>query len=133
MVRTWFDWYRIYIKEEAIEIVKDRANHVNDNLISDFWNHYNDYVSVNEKVLELIKILKNNNYKIYLLSNINPYTYNYVKSNGLFNMVDRYVLSYIEHKIKPYESIYKTLIYRYNLNLMLFSKEAYGQKKIEKK
>lgn len=102
-------------KEDAIEIVKDRTNHSNDKLISDFWNTYNDYAIVDENVINLIRKLKDNNYKIYLLSNINPYTYDFVKTSGLFNIVDGYVLSYIEHKIKPYEGIYKTLIEKYNL------------------
>ena len=102
-------------KEAAIEIVKDRTNHTNDKLISDFWNTYNDYASVNENVIELIKKLKVNNYRIYLLSNINPYTHDFVKTSGLFDIVDGYVLSYLEHKIKPYESIYNVLINRYNL------------------
>lgn len=105
-----------YVKrEEAIEIVKDRTNHTNDELISNFWNNYNEYASINEDILDLIKRLKENNYKIYLLSNINPYTYDFVKTSGLFDMVDGYVLSYLEHKIKPYKSIYNTLINRYNL------------------
>jgi putative hydrolase of the HAD superfamily len=103
-------------KEDAIEIVKDRTNHTNDKLISDFWNTYNDYALVDEKVIELIKNLKVNNYKIYLLSNINPYTHDFVKTSGLFDLVDGYVLSYLEHQIKPYESIYNTLINRYKLN-----------------
>lgn len=103
-------------KEDAIEIVKDRTNHINDKLVSDFWNTYNNYALVDENVIDLIKKLKNNNYKIYLLSNINPYTHDFVKVSGLFDLVDGYVLSYMEHKIKPYDSIYKTLISRYNLN-----------------
>lgn len=102
-------------KEDAIEIVKDRTNHVNDELISDFWNNYNQYASVNKQVLDLIKKLKDKGYKIYLLSNINPYTYDFVKISGLFDIVDGYVLSYREHMIKPYESIYKTLISRYSI------------------
>ena len=105
-----------YIKmEEAIEIVKDRTNHVNDKLISDFWNNYHDYASIDENVINLIKKLKDNNYKIYLLSNINPCTHDFMNKSGLFDLVDGYVLSYIEHQIKQYESIYKTLIERYNL------------------
>jgi len=106
-----------YIKrEDAIEIVKDRTNHVKDELITNFWNTYNDYALVDEKVITLIKKLKENNYKIYLLSNSNPYTYEFVKTSGLFDLVDGYILSYIEHQIKPYESIYNTLINRYSLN-----------------
>ena len=102
-------------KEEAISMVQDRTNHINDDLISDFWNKYNNYAYVDNNVLELIKRLKSE-YKIYLLSNINPYTYERVKESGLFEIVDGYVLSYLEHQIKPYDSIYKTLINRYNIN-----------------
>ena len=54
-------------RENAIEIVKDRTNHCNDKLIVDFWKNYNDFAKVNTKVLNLIKKLKDNNYKIYLL------------------------------------------------------------------
>lgn len=102
-------------KEHAIEIVKDRTNHVNDEVIERFWNSYNDYAEVNKNVLNLIKKLKSNNYNIYLLSNINPYTHEFVKISNLFDIVDGYVLSYIEHQIKPYVGIYNTLISRYNL------------------
>lgn len=102
-------------RENAIEIVKDRTNHVYDKLITDFWYNYNNFAKVDENVLNLIKKLKNNNYKIYLLSNINPYTYEFVEKSGLFELVDGYVLSYQEHKVKPFVSIYTTLLERYNL------------------
>ena len=102
-------------KEDAIKIVKDRTNHMNDALIDNFWNHYMEYSFIDENVLNLIKKLKGN-YKIYLLSNINEYTYNFIKPSGLFELVDGYVLSYQVHKIKPHEDIYKTLIKKYNLN-----------------
>ena len=102
-------------RENAIEIVKDRTNHVYDKLITDFWYNYNNFAKVDENVLNLIKKLKNNNYKIYLLSNINPYTYEFVEKSGLFELVDGYVLSYQEHKVKPFVSIFTTLLERYNL------------------
>ena len=103
-------------KKEAIEIVSDRTNHTNDNLIENFWNNYNDYATIDNNVLNLIKKLKEKSYSIYLLSNINEYTYNFVKKSGLFDIVDGYVLSYQEHQIKPYVSIYNTLFNRYKLN-----------------
>ena len=102
-------------RENAIESVKDRTNHVYDKLITDFLYNYNNFAKVDENVLNLIKKLKNNNYKIYLLSNINPYTYEFVEKSGLFELVDGYVLSYQEHKVKPFVSIYTTLLERYNL------------------
>ena len=102
-------------RENAIEIVKDRTNHYNDKLIVDFWKNYNDFAKVNTKVLNLIQKLKDNNYKIYLLSNINPYTFEFVNKSGLFDLVDGYVLSYQEHKVKPYKAIYNVLLKRYSL------------------
>lgn len=103
-------------RENAIEIVKDRTNHVNDQLIEKFWNNYNNYASINYDVINLIKKLKDNNYKIYLLSNINPYTHEFILNNSdLFNIVDGYILSYEVHKVKPYQSIYKELLDKYNL------------------
>ena len=103
-------------KEEAIFIVQDRTNHINDLLIDDFWNTYNNYGYVDNRVLDLIKKLKEQKYNVYLLSNINAHTVDAIKSSGIFDIVDGYVLSYIEHQVKPYVSIYKTLINRYDLN-----------------
>lgn len=104
-------------RKDAIKIVQDRTNHIYDKLISDFWNNYNNYAKVDSNVLDLIRKLKEKGYKIYLLSNINPYTYEHVKVSGLFDIVDGYVLSYIEHQIKPYKGIYETLIKRYDLDI----------------
>ena len=101
-------------RESAIEIVCDRTNHLNDRLINDFWNNYDNYAFVDKRVLEMIKKLKNE-YKIYLLSNINQNTYNSVKKSGLFDLVDGYILSFQEHMIKPYEGVFKRLIEKYNL------------------
>ena len=51
-------------RDDAIEIVKDRTNHVDDQLVCDFWNNYNNYARVDNNVIHLIKNLRNNNYKI---------------------------------------------------------------------
>lgn len=102
-------------KEEAIEMVKDRTNHTNDKIIEDFWNNYNNFASVNEEMLILIKTLKEKEYKIYLLSNINQYTTEFIEKSGLFRLVDGYVLSYQVHQVKPYIGIYNTLLEKYKL------------------
>lgn len=102
-------------REQAIEIVEDRTNHINDELIEKFWYRYNDYSFINDNVIDIIKELKEKDYKIYLLSNINSHTYNHIKDNKLFNLVDGYVFSYIEHQVKLYVGIYNTLLERYKL------------------
>lgn len=103
-------------REHAISIVQDRTNHIKDSLISDFWCTYNNYGYIDNNVLQLINELKEKGYNIYLLSNTNIYTYDAIKSSGLFDIVDGYVLSYLEHAVKPYDAIYKILIDRYNIN-----------------
>ena len=42
-------------REEAIDIVSDRTNHSNDELIKNFWYNYNNYAFVNTEILDLIK------------------------------------------------------------------------------
>lgn len=107
-----------YLKvEDAIKIVCDRTNHINDNIIIDFWTTYLNYAYIDKKMLELIIKLKENSYHTYLLSNINPYTYNYIlEKSNLFNIVDGYILSYQVHMIKPYQGIYQELIKKFYLN-----------------
>lgn len=100
---------------EAISIIADRTNHENDSLLEKFaYGHY-DYLKVNNNVLELIKTLKNN-YKVYILSNLNEYSYNIYKNSGLFDLVDGECLSFQEHKIKPYKGIYERLLSKYSLD-----------------
>lgn len=101
--------------DDAISIVQDRTNHINDYLIERFWKTYNDYAEVDKRLLEIIRRLKNNNYKIFLLSNINPYTHEFINKSNLLEVVDGYVFSYQEHMIKPFDSIYNILIQRYSI------------------
>ena len=81
-------------RDEAISIVQDRTNHINDKLISNFWYSYNNYAWIDDKVLNLIKRLKLANYNIYLLSNTNPYTHEFISNSELLNIVDGFVFSY---------------------------------------
>lgn len=102
-------------REDAIELVKDRTNHEKDELIENFWNTYNDYAKIDDRVLNLIIKLKEKKYNIYLLSNINPYTHEFISKSKLLDLVDGYVFSYQEHMVKPYVGIYNVLINRYSL------------------
>ena len=101
----------------AISLIQDRTNHKMDNLVYDFWMNYPKYLKINKEVIDIIIDLKNKNYNIYLLSNINPYiTKNIKETSNLFDLVDGYILSYEVHQIKPYEAIYKKLINTYKIN-----------------
>lgn len=101
-------------RESCIKLQCDRTNHVNDELIRRFWLTYNEYGYIDERVIGLIKELRSK-YKIYLLSNMNEYTCEYLKKSELFNVVDGYIMSYEVGQLKPYEGIYKTLLRKYDL------------------
>lgn len=102
-------------KEDAIILEQDRTNHENDELIERFWTTYTQYEPIDAEMIKLIKRLKRNGYKVYLLSNINQHNYDRVATSGLFDIIDGGVYSYKEHKIKPYRAIYETCLERYNL------------------
>lgn len=104
-----------YDMEAFISIIGDRTNNIKDDLIRYYMYGHYKYLIVNTKVLDLIKQLKEKNYNIYILSNLNDIAHNIYKENGVFDNVDGAVLSYKEHQIKPHTGIYKTLINRYNL------------------
>lgn len=64
-----------------------------------------------------IKKLKEDGYKLFLLTNITEDSYNYI--NELININEKFdggIYSYQEHLIKPDYDIYNLLINRFNLN-----------------
>lgn len=104
-----------YSLDDFISIVGDRTNNTHDDLIKKYMYEHYKYLIVNTKILDLIKYLKEKNYNVYLLSNLNKEAHDIYLKTDLFNIVDGYVLSYKEHHIKPHQGIYKILIDRYNL------------------
>lgn len=102
--------------DELISILCDKFSNKKDDLIKKFiYGHY-DYFKVNDKMLDLIKSLKNNGYKVYLLSNINEVVIDMFTPSGLFDIVDGKILSCEEHQVKPNDGIYKKLLEKYNIN-----------------
>ena len=101
-------------RKSCIKLQCDRSNHKNDELIRRFWLTYNEYAYVDVRVIELIKKLRKK-YKIYLLSNMNEYTFEYLKKSDLFSVVDGYIMSFEVNQVKPYEGIYRSLLKKYNL------------------
>ena len=69
------------------------------------------------KNFEYIKKLKEQGYKLYLLTNITEDSYNYI--NDVINIdtiFDGGIYSYQEHMVKPNPDIYNLLIDRFKLN-----------------
>lgn len=102
-------------REEAIKIQMERSNHQNDELLLRFWNSFLDEYKINEDVINLMKKLKENGYKLYLLSNFSKDVHEHFINHDLFKIIDGAILSYQVHKIKPDVSIYHELEKTYNI------------------
>lgn len=120
--------------EEAITIVQNRTKHKEDELVEKFFKNYFLNSHFNKKVLDLIKKLRKK-YKIFLLSNINKYTFEFIKNSELFKIVDGFILSFEVHQVKPKKAIYKSLIEKYNIkfNESLFIDDNFFNVKTAKK
>ena len=69
-----------------------------------------------EASITYIKLLKKRGYKIYLLSNINEESAQYLKKEeAFFDYVDGAILSYQHHVVKPDPKIYHLLLDTYHL------------------
>ena len=101
-------------REEIIDIINDRSNNKYKDLVIDFMNNFDKYRHIQQEVIEIIKDLKKQGYKVYLLSNTNEYSYEKVIKDIEY-LFDGVALSYQIHMIKPYEGIYKYLIDKYSI------------------
>lgn len=100
--------------EDTIKLINDRTNYKYEKLVENFLLNYIKYKTWNGDILDIIKKLKNNDYKVYLLSNISEYVFKEFK-NELEHLLDGIVVSYEIHMIKPYNGIYEYIINKYNL------------------
>lgn len=103
-------------REEAIKTQMDRSNHQNDELLVNFWNDFVSHYIIDDRVVSLIKNIKEKGYNVYLLSNFSKDVHEYFNDHDLFKVVDGYILSYQVHKIKPYDGIYYELRDKYNID-----------------
>ena len=101
--------------EEAASQIKDRTNHSHDTLVDDFLENYAKYGFIDKRVIDLMYKLRENGYKVYILSNISEGIFKKFHIDDVLENIDGYVLSYEYHQIKPYKAIYETLIHKYNI------------------
>ena len=94
----------------------------------DIINNYKDYLvnyfkyrDINMDLVKLINILKNNNYKIFILSDNNKETYNYYKELEIFKNIDGWTISYFYNYLKKDEKLFDIFLNKYNLD----SRECY--------
>lgn len=101
--------------EETIQVINKRNNFKYENLTKTFLYEWYKRQKVNQDVVEIAKILKENGYKIFVISNMANWTYEYFKNEKFFSYCIGVVISAHEHIKKPDEKIYKLFLERYNL------------------
>lgn len=82
-----------------------------------FWNNVNLAVIQFPYTREWILSMKENGYKVYILSNYASWTYKRTRDGALdfLPLVDGALFSYTVKTIKPEEAIYRILLERYRL------------------
>lgn len=84
--------------------------------IVDFFDHQGETVREFSYSKKLIQNLKENGYKVYLLSNYGESNFQNAKRDFEFiKLVDGYVISYEVKHVKPEAEIYEALLKKYNI------------------
>lgn len=102
--------------DEAIEIINKRNEFKYEKLTQEFLHEWHKKQPINKDIVEIAKILKNNGYNLFVLSNMANQTYEYFKNDEFFSLCTGIVISAHEHVKKPDEKVYRLLLDRYNLN-----------------
>ncbi|MFW9877351.1 MAG: HAD family hydrolase [Candidatus Thorarchaeota archaeon] len=86
-------------------------------LIKTFFNHWKEILIPISKNVSLLKELKSNGYKLYVLSNYIIEAFEYVKERyDIFSLFDGLAISGKLNIIKPEQEIFQYLLQNYNLN-----------------
>lgn len=101
--------------EEAANRINERTNNIYKDEVYEFLTTFSYNLEINGDILNLLKRLKNDGYKLYVLSNTNDGTWSVFKDR-LEPLFDGLVLSYKIHEIKPNKAIYDYLLDTYKLN-----------------
>ena len=99
----------------AIQIFKNKMPDSLKDKVEYIMNSWYTYMPINNQVVELIKELKEDKYKIYALSNTHIPVYEYVKNQEVGKYFDGFIISAVEKKMKPNKEIYDRLFEKFNL------------------
>ena len=101
--------------QEAISVFKNKLPFNLKSKVEEIMNTWYKKMPINQEIYNLIKELKENNYKIYALSNTHVPVYEYVQSLEIGKYFDGFLISAIEKMMKPNEEIYYRLFEKFKL------------------
>ena len=120
IISTFFEGFRMMdLDEETVEEHYEKwkyNNKINNDKYKDQLVNYYKNREFNSGIINLINKLKENNYKVYVLSNNNKSAINYLKKCEEVKNIDGWVVSYEYKLVKPDEEFFKVLFNKFNLN-----------------
>lgn len=101
----------LYTLAEGIEIVSEVAPKLKDILPIVFHENWMDMYKTKHDTVNLVKRLKDEGFKLYILSNFSEEGFTFVKGrNDFFDLFDGEVVSYRIKSVKPEKQIYDYLL-----------------------
>ncbi|MBK1810404.1 HAD family phosphatase [Clostridium sp. YIM B02505] len=102
-------------EEDAKNAIITRSINNGDLIKLSFENWY-DLLTAIEPSVEVLKLLKASDYKVYFLSNFHLLAFEHIiEKYDFFKLFDGGIVSYKEKLIKPEEAIYRRLVEKYDL------------------
>ncbi len=101
--------------EEAVLRCKERLPQRLHTVLDEIVAHWHEYMPEDPKMVELAKALKENGYRLYLLSNASVRFSAYQNSFEALKYFEGAIVSAFYHTLKPEEKIYRILFDTYQL------------------
>ena len=101
--------------EGVIKLINDKTNNIYPDLVEKLIMNYYKYIYISDEIKDVVKSIKEKGYNLYILSNTSKEVVEYFKDNSIFDYFDGFVLSYKINMLKPYESIFKYTLDKFNL------------------
>lgn len=103
-------------EDEVIKIICDRLPERLHKIFKYIFLHWHEYQPPKKDVEEIVKLLKEKGYKIYLCSNAAARFKVYKNDIPAFKYFDGFIVSAFEKCVKPDAKIYNRLFERFNIN-----------------
>jgi len=114
--KIWLDMDKGLLTIEKARKIFISQHPEDKDMINFFFDNWLEMFTPIKRNVEILHLLKNNNYKLYILSNFIVEVYNYVKNRyDFFSLFDGQIISGEKNVIKPELEIYNLLLNQFNL------------------
>ena len=115
---TFFNnWKKLDLGKQTLEekfLECNFSEHISSKF-KDILLKYYEIRDINNDIIELIKLLQKNNYKVYVLSDNNSESFKYYKNLELFNNIDYWILSCDYGALKVDGNLFEIMFEKYKL------------------